>query len=212
MKFASLLTQVGDLPFFSSSLLHAGGVSPARLQKQLSRWVENEKIIQLRRGLYTLAEPYRKEDPHPFTLANQLVAPSYVSLQSALAYYELIPETVTNVTSITSRKRTGTVATPFGQFSYHSFQPDLFSGFRLAQETPTQGFFLARPEKALFDLIYLTPQGEQLTFLNTLRLQNIDALDLEWMQSFAAAFGKPKLIQAVQNLAQLVAEERYQTL
>jgi hypothetical protein len=133
-------------------------------------------------------------------------------LQSALAYYGLIPEAVPQVTSVTSRKRTQTFTTPLGQFSYRSLQPDLFSGFQLVEMSPTQWAFLARPEKALLDLVYLTPKGEGPAFLNTLRLQNLDLLDLEWMQNFVAEIGKPKLIRAVDNLAQMAPGERYQTL
>ena len=212
MEFAALLTQVKDLPLFSSSLLQAGDTSPAQVHKQLSRWVKSGKVLQLRRGLYTLAETYRKEAPHPFTVANQLLAPSYISLQSALAYYGLIPEAVPTITSITSRKRTQTFITPLGQFTYHSVQPDLFSGFRLVELSPTQQAFIARPEKALFDLVYLTPKGEQPAFLKSLRLQNMDLLDWEWMRKFATAIGKPKMVRAVDNLAQVAAGERYQTL
>lgn len=212
MKFSTLLVQVKDLPLFSSSLLQAGDTSPAQVHKQLSRWVKSGKVLQLRRGLYTLAETYRKEAPHPFTVANQLLAPSYISLQSALAYYGLIPEAVPKITSLTSRKRTQTIATPLGQFSYRSVQPDLFSGFRLVEMSPRQQAFLARPEKALLDLVYLTPQGEQPVFLKSLRLQNMDLLDLEWMQNFAEAIGKPKMIRAVDTLTQMAARERYQTL
>jgi len=212
MEFETLLDQVKDLPLFSSNLLQVGDTLPAQVHKQLSRWVKSGKVLQLRRGLYTLAEPYRKETPHPFTIANQLLAPSYISLQSALAYYALIPEAVPHVTSITSRKRTQTFVTPLGQFSYRSIQPGMFSGFQLIEMSPSQRAYLARPEKALFDLVYLTPKGEQPAFLKSLRLQNMDLLDLEWMQGFATEIGKQKLLRAVDNLAQMAPGERYQTL
>ena len=212
MEFEDLLAQVKDLPLFSSNLLRAGDTLPAQVHKQLSRWVKSGKVLQLRRGLYALAEPYRKETPHPFTVANQLLTPSYISLQSALAYYEMIPEAVPHVTSLTSRKRTRTFTTPLGVFSYRSLQPDMFSGFQLVEISPTQRAYLARPEKALFDLVYLTPQGDQPVFLKSLRLQNMDLLDFEWMQDFASEIDKPKLIRAVDNLAKIASEERYQTL
>ncbi len=212
MDFGTVYPLVNDLPVFSSSLLQAGEVIPAHLQKQLSRWVKSGKLIQLRRGLYTLAEPYRKENPHPFTIANQLVIPSYISLQSALAFYNLIPEDVLNVTSVTSRKRTGEYATPIGNFTYHSIQLALFTGFRLHEVTNTQKVFLARPEKALLDLIYLTPNGEEPAFLDTLRLQNLDTLDFTWLQGFVQDLGKHKLIRAVNNLIAMASKEAYQTL
>lgn len=50
--------------------------------------------VQLRRKLYALATPWRRVHPHPFLIANELHHPSYVSLQSALAYHGMIPEAV----------------------------------------------------------------------------------------------------------------------
>lgn len=207
MEFSTLYPLVNDLPVFSSSLLQTGEVVPAYLQKQLTLWVKSGKLIQLRRGLYTLPEPYRKTDPHPFTIANQLVTPSYISLQSALAYYNLIPEDAPNITSVTSRKRTGVVSTPLGNFTYHSIKPAMFTGFHLQEVSHSQNVFLARPEKALLDLIYLTPDGENPAFLKTLRLQNLNTLDFDWLQTFTKKLGKHKLMRAIANLELLASEE-----
>jgi predicted transcriptional regulator of viral defense system len=207
MEFSTLYPLVNDLPVFSSSLLQTGEVVPAYLQKQLTLWVKSGKLIQLRRGLYTLPEPYRKTDPHPFTIANQLVTPSYISLQSALAYYNLIPEDAPNITSVTSRKRTGVVSTPLGNFTYHSIKTAMFTGFHLQEVSHSQNVFLARPEKALLDLIYLTPDGENPAFLKTLRLQNLNTLDFDWLQTFTKKLGKNKLMRAIANLELLASEE-----
>jgi predicted transcriptional regulator of viral defense system len=200
MEFHDLLFQVGDLPIFSSALLQAGDVDRANLQKQLSRWTAAGKIHQLRRGLYTLAEPYRQKDPHPFLIANRLIAPSYVSLQSALAYYDLIPEAVPQVLSITSKLRSKVIETSLGSFRYHNIQSPLFSGFSLVQVSIDQSAYLARPEKALFDLIYLTKQSHTPEYLDSLRLQNLDQLDMDWMKKTAREFGLKKLVRAVDHL------------
>jgi predicted transcriptional regulator of viral defense system len=62
------------------------------VQRQLSRWSTAERLYQLRRGLYAVAPPFQKVKPHLFLVANRMVQPSFVSLQSALAYYSLIPD------------------------------------------------------------------------------------------------------------------------
>lgn len=203
MNYEDVLTYVRELPLFRSDLLQVGDVNPANLQKQLSRWTAAGKVEQLRRGLYTLASPYRKIEPHPFLIANQLVEPSYISLQSALAYYELIPEVVFEVTSITSRRRTTTYKTDFGVFTYQFVRKDLFSGFSLMEVASDQWAYIARPEKALLDLIHLTPRGDQMAYLATLRLQNMEQLDLSWMSNFVYGSGSRKLIAAVENLSLL---------
>ncbi|MCI0556629.1 MAG: hypothetical protein L0287_37280, partial [Anaerolineae bacterium] len=102
MKFDELISLVGNQPLFETGLLLAGGKDPKDVRRQLSRWVKAGKIHQLRRGLYTLASPYQSVAPHPFLVANALVLGSYVSGQSALAYYGMIPEYTPHTTSVTT--------------------------------------------------------------------------------------------------------------
>lgn len=203
MKFESLLYQVGDLPIFSSSLLQTGDIDRASIYKQLSRWTKGKKIYQLRRGLYAFAEPYRQQDPHSFLIANQLIAPSYVSMQSVLAYYDLIPESVPQVLSITSKLRSKELKTPLGTYRFHSIKQKLFMGFHLVQISDDQFAYLARPEKALLDLIYLTKQGHTRAYLESLRLQNHEQIDLDWMRQTAKNLKSEKLVNAVANLSEI---------
>jgi len=212
MKFETLVRRVGHLPLFSSGLLQAGDVKTVNLQKQLSRWTSAGKIHQLRRSLYTLAEPYRQVEPHSFLIANYLLTPSYVSLQSALAYYDLIPESVPAVTSITSRRQSKTTEIGHSTFIYHFIQRDLFTGYYLQQVSDEQFVYIAKPEKALLDLIYLTPQGHHKHYLESLRLQNMERINLDWMQEATKIFGMKKLIKATNVLSQLISETTYHKL
>jgi len=211
MKWEILLDTVGKEPLFSSALLLAGRVSPEGLGQQLARWTKAGKLIQLRRGLYALAGAYRKAEPHPFLVANQLRQPSYVSLQSALAYYGMIPEYVPIVTSMTTQ-RPGLVETPLGSFLYKHLKPSFFKGFRLLEVEAGQQFLLASPEKSLLDLVYLTPGADNQEYLRELRLGNFSALDMRALREMARDSGSPKLQRAVEGIAGLAAAEEYQTL
>ena len=102
MEFSHLLEIVGNDPVFETGLLLQGDVDPVDVRRQLSRWKGAGKIYQLRRRIYALAPPYQKVRPHPFLVANLLVPASYVSLQSVLAYYGMIPEYVPVTTSVTT--------------------------------------------------------------------------------------------------------------
>ena len=104
LKFEHLLKIGGNEPVFESSLLLAGAVDPNDTQRQLSRWVRGGRLCLWRRGLHALAPPFQKVKPHPFVVANHLVHGSYVSLEIALAYYDLIPDVVSIVTSVTARR------------------------------------------------------------------------------------------------------------
>ena len=102
MRIEELAELIQDEPVFASSLLKVAGIKTSQVEIQLVRWVKSGYLLKLRRGVYTFAEPYRKIEPHPFLIANHLQRGSYVSFQSALAYYDLIPEHVPVVTSATT--------------------------------------------------------------------------------------------------------------
>src|SRR5512137_1484416 len=154
MEFVRLVEIVGDEPVFETGLLLAGDVDPNDVRKQLSRWTLAGKLYQLRRGLYTLAPPYQKVKPHPFVIANRLAPNSYVSCQSALAYYGLIPEYVPVTTSVTTA-RPIRWDTPLGSFEFRHVKVELLRGYRLTDLGNDQQAFVATPEKALLDLVHL---------------------------------------------------------
>jgi hypothetical protein len=197
MRFEELLQAVGEEPLFETGLLLAGRVDPGDVQRQLSRWADAGKLLQVRRGLYTLAPPYRKTNPHPFLVGNRLVRGSYVSLQSALSHHGLIPEGVPVTTSVTTG-RPGHWQTPLGIYDFRHIQADWLTGYRRIQVAAGQEAFVATPEKALLDLIYLEPGADTPSYLEELRLQHLDRLDLDALASQAAASGRPKLIRAAE--------------
>lgn len=207
MEFSHFLEIVGDEPVFETGLLLAGDVDPSNIRRQLSRWKDGGKIYQLRRGLYALAPPFQKVDPHPFLVANRMVPASYVSLQSALAYYGMIPEHVPVTTSVTTG-RPGQWETPLGSYDYRHIQVPFFDGYRLVVLSEGQQAFIAAPEKALLDLVYLEPGGDSSDYLRELRLENLDRLDWEAFERLANLLGKPKLVRAGAEIRQLADEER----
>ncbi len=210
MKWGELLRIVASEPLFSSALLLAGDVSPEDVRRQLSRWTAAGRIIRLRRGLYTLAAPYRKFDPHPFLLANALKSASYVSLQSALAYYGMIPEYTPVVTSV-STGRPERVETELGTFFFSHVKRPWFAGYRQVEVTPGQKVFLATPEKSLLDLIHLTPQADDLDYLRELRLQGFDRLNIGELGRLARAAGKAKLLRAAERIGRLAGADEYES-
>lgn len=207
MRFERLLELVGEEPLFETGLLLVGDVDPADIRRQLSRWREGGKIILLRRGLYALAPLFRKVKPHPFVVANRLVRGSYVSLHSALAYHGLIPEYVPAITSMTTR-RAGCWATPLGRFEYRHMKAEMFFGYRSTVLEEGLEAFVAIPEKALLDLVYLEDGGDAPDFLEELRLQNLEKLNLDELDQLASTSGKPKLKRAATLLKEMVKTQK----
>lgn len=207
MVFKDLLRIIGDEPVFETGLLLSGDVDPLDVRKQLSRWKASGKVHQLRRGLYSLAPPYQKTVPHPFLVANRLVSASYVSLQSALSFYGMIPELVPATTSVTTAY-SAAWRTIFGQYDFRHIQTGWFHDYRRTSLGNGQWAYIASPGKALLDLIYLKPGGDEDAYLRSLRLQALDQLDMNLLRQAAGAAGKPKLNRAVRVIQRLADEER----
>lgn len=207
MKFEQLLEIVGGSPVFSSALLRVGDVDPVDLASQLSRWARAGKIVSLRRGVYALGEPYRRRRPHPFEIANLLVRPSYVSLESALSLRGMLPEAVFATTSVTT-SRPAVYETQLGAFTFRHLAQGMFWGYsteRLGLADDAQAF-VARPEKALLDLLYLRSGADTPAFLRQLRLTRLEALDLKVLTQMAERSGKPKLTRAAEQIARLAED------
>jgi len=206
MEFRRLVEIVGNEPVFESGFLLAGDIDPKDVRRQLSRWTKAGRLYQLRRGLYALSPPFQKIKPHPFLIANHMMRGSYVSCQSALAHYGLIPEHVPVVTSVTTA-RPGRWETPLGVYEFRHIKTGLFRGYRLIEPSPGQQAFVASPEKALLDLIYLQVGGDSPLYLRELRLQNLDSLDLEKLQRQADLANNPKLQRAAGLVVRMARSE-----
>ena len=73
---------------------------------------------------------------------------------------------------------------------------------------------LATPEKALLDLVYLEPDADSPAYLDELRLQNMDGLDVKELHRLTEASGKPKLRRAADRIVRLaeIEMEEYEPL
>jgi len=206
MDFTRLLEIVGDEPVFETGLLLAGHVDERDVRRQLSRWAAAGRLVQLQRGLYALAPPFQKARPHPFLVANRMMRGSYVSLQAALAYYDLIPENAPVITSVTTG-RPGHRETALGAYEFRHLKPELLYGYRLLDLGGGQRAFVAAPEKALLDLVLLHPGADAPGYLREMRLQNLEQLDLEAMARLADRSDRPKARRAVEAIAALARSE-----
>jgi hypothetical protein len=113
-------------------------------------------LAPVRKGLYIAGPAITTARPEPFLLANHILGPSYVSLDSALSYYGLIPERVFETTSMTT-KTSRKFSTPVGTFSYtHLPLPYYSFGIRRVQLAEDQYALVASQEKALADKLLNT--------------------------------------------------------
>lgn len=155
MKWEYLL-ESADPDGLVSPLRGDEGRGAANRARQISRWVSSGRLTRLRRGLYVVNAPYRARLPHPFRMAGRLVEPSYVSLESALAFRGVTESASSVISSVTTR-RTAAYDTPLGRFRYQVVKPALFGGYEELELPDGQLAHVATAEKALVDLLYLSP-------------------------------------------------------
>jgi predicted transcriptional regulator of viral defense system len=127
-----------------------------RRHSLLKRALATGEVVRIHRGLYALAPRYLPQKTNPFVLAQRIAGPSYISLESALAYHGWIPEATYAVTSV-SLARPGEFNTPYGLFSYTAVpQKILFADvMRMETGAPGESFLMASPAKALADYVYI---------------------------------------------------------
>ena len=121
----------------------------------LTRWMAAGYITHLKNGLYAFSE-WISTPGVDLIVANLMYRPSYISLYSALSHYGMIPEFVTHTTSVTTLK-TAVFKNDLGTFDYRHIKPELFWGYQIIDTISSRKSLIAVPEKALLDLLYLTP-------------------------------------------------------
>jgi predicted transcriptional regulator of viral defense system len=137
-----------EKPYFTKQELALRGVS--MYDTQLTLWVKSGLIERVKRGLYVFAD--RKDKISPFEIAFLLYEPSYISAESALSIYGIIPDITQSVVSVSTRT-TRRFTNQYGHFIYHTVSPKFFFGS--VSKTDNSGkYLLASPEKALIDYVY----------------------------------------------------------
>lgn len=165
MRFREFESRIRALPAFN--LNDVRKLDPGFHRQQLYYWHNQGYIQPLAGGYYILADRVMDEMVL-FMVANKIYEPSYISLESALAYYGVIPETVLGVTSISSRK-TRQYDSAWGVFSYRSVKPQYMIGYQVIENTPGIKFKIAYLEKVLLDYLYLHSEIQSMADFEGLR-------------------------------------------
>lgn len=212
MNFTQFKEKYRDLPYIKTQgMLTSVAGMPQAMRNQLTRWQNKGLIIPLKRGVYILNKNDRKVFPSRFFFANQLMWPSYVSLESALSHYGFIPEVVVDVTSITSKK-TNCFKNSLGQFIYQHVKPAVFKGYHSFKDEGGMDVLIAGPEKAVVDFLYLNlnkfKTSAKDVLKNSYRFQNTQSLSCRKIISLARFFGNRRLEAVAWEFCAFVEDER----
>ncbi|MEW6009336.1 MAG: hypothetical protein AB1629_06865 [Candidatus Omnitrophota bacterium] len=147
--FERNLKEKGLVIFSPLDVRRVFGISKVAATFLIHRYAKKGFIKRLKKGIYTL---YDTSVPDIY-LANKLCEPSYVSLELALSFHRVIPETVYEITSITT-KSTKQFSALGKTFSYHRIKKEAFTGYSVYRQRDISAL-IADPEKAFVDLTYL---------------------------------------------------------
>jgi len=165
VQYINFNKQYHPLPIFSvNEILKSTSVFDS---KQLVYWQKKGYLQKIINRWYCFSDKSFSEKDL-FFVANKIYSPSYISFESALAYYNLIPEGVYSITSATSLK-TKTFKTIRGEFVYHKLKPSLMFGYDLVSDNG-KAIKIAKPAKAILDFLYINSHINTIEGMEELRL------------------------------------------
>ena len=163
--------------------------------------VRRGELLRVRRGLYAVAPEYRHTLFSPEVLANLIYGPSYLSLEYALSWYGMIPERVSELTSV-CLGRSRSFETGVGNFPYCSTKKVAYvEGYDLIPLQDKRSFLMAVREKALVDLIenrrnvpIRSRKDMKIRLLEDLRMEEtmLSELNMERIEYFASLYGSAR--------------------
>lgn len=154
----------------------------------LKRACQKGDLIRVKNGLYLIGQKKRKTPISLFEVSNLITEPSYISLESALSFYGLIPEAVYTTTSVTT-KSSQEVKSPVGQFSYAYLKTDYFNFGFYRHKNGDDKFLIATPLKALIDYIVVMKKN----YKTVEEIEEDIRFDFEEFKSFKNFVNKEKV-------------------
>lgn len=154
-----------------------------RPNDKISNLIKKNHLISLKRGLYMVGPEIDLPSPNQYLIANHLNGPSYITLESALSYWNMIPERVYEISSATLNNAK-VYKTSRALFKYYKLTTPYYSyGIKTVNISSKQSILIATPEKAICDKIILTQNvnlrsvKQSIKFLiEDLRISDIDTL------------------------------------
>lgn len=152
-------------------------------------------LIRLKKSqkgsLYCLAD----NPPNQYLIANRIYEPSYISFDTALSFYGIIPETIYTITSATT-KATREFKINNSRFTYYKIKKSVYTGYRPIKYL-NETVLIAEPEKALADYLYFVELKKRQLNYERLNLKNIKKNKL---MSFAKLFNRARILNLINQI------------
>jgi predicted transcriptional regulator of viral defense system len=169
MKLLELRT-IRKLYFGYEEIARALAISTASARVSASRYVRQGLLVRVKRNMYVLREEWNAAGrAEKFVLVNMGQTPSYISLMTALDYYEVTTQVQRDFFESVAVKRTKEIQVDGSVFRYSKIAANLYFGFK-----KEKGFFIATPEKAIVDAFYLMSYGRYALDISALNSDKLD--------------------------------------
>lgn len=174
MKYNNI-KKINKLYFTYQDVAEVLSISEDSARVLSARYVKQKYLIRLKRNFYILKERWDNITPHQrLELANILQVPSYVSLMTALSFYEYTTQVQQKFIESISLYRTFTKDVEGMVFNYSKIKNDLYFGF-----SKKNNVFIASPEKAFIDALYLYYLGKYNLDFSSLNIEKINQKSCE---------------------------------
>jgi len=202
MKYIELKQKLDKFVVFSTRDIK--NIEPGFYVSRLSEWQKKGYIKQIVKGYYIFSDIDVNEQVL-YIIANKIYPHSYISLELALRHYNIIPEGVFTVTSV-STLRTYSFETYLGAFTYRNIKPSLMFGYTLGYYKKVP-YKIASIEKTLLDYFYLSSRIKDQEDINGLRFNYYELqelLDKDKLSMYLSLYKSPSLEKKVGLLLNLV--------
>ena len=169
------LKKIKKFWFGYEDIARALEISPASARVAASRYAKQGILLRMKKNMYVLKEAWNaasREDK--FQLANMGQVPSYISLMTALDYYEITTQMQRDFFESVAVKRSKEIIMDSSVFRYVKLAANLYNEFK-----KEKFFFIATPEKALLDAFYLMSYGRYHLDLSSLDAAKLDLREIE---------------------------------
>lgn len=198
MRYIELKEALKDFTIFSLNDIRK--IDENFHRRRLNEWQDKGYIKKVIDKYYIFSDRELNENVL-FEIANRIYNPSYISLEIALSYYNLIPETVYTITSISTR-RTYSFDTEIGRFIYRTVKADYFFGYRFI-DYDNHRFKIGSHEKVILDYLYLNPGIKRKIDFESLRIDRdvfFERIDKEILFEFLERFKQKALKKRISSL------------
>ena len=206
MQFIQLRQSFKDFTIFSLNDIRQ--LEPGFHRRRLNEWQAKGYIQKVIKEYYIFSDKSINENVL-FEIANRIYKPSYISLEMALSHYQLIPESVYSITSVSTR-RTYDFPSILGDFRYRTIKPDFFWGYEIFPYE-NKVYKMAEPEKTVLDFLYLNKQLRSNSDFESLRINGemfFQKINLDKLFDYSHTLAQNTLSKRLDRFVKFLSSQR----